>query len=201
MKFLKVAGMAAAVMLAASAAANAMSVTATQLSMADLDGIDPVANISATGGVNFFQTLTGNQFTGGSLTARTPWEGSKHEDNGVYSSVQAGGSAVFEFAELQTGLSMIWGSPDTYNDLVLTFIVGGAETSILASTLGVTLGSGAALLEIAGVSFDSLVLSSSQNAFEFANLNTTTAVPLPAGGLLLVTAMGGLALVRRRKSA
>ncbi|MBG6178689.1 hypothetical protein IWQ55_006555, partial [Labrenzia sp. EL_208] len=58
----------------------------------------------------------------------------------------------------------------------------------------------ASLVGVTNVAFQKIVLTSGSNAFEFANLKTTP-VPIPAGALLLVTAVGGLALVRRRKSA
>ena len=52
----------------------------------------------------------------------------------------------------------------------------------------------------ASSAFNSFEMRSSRAAFEYANLQVA-AVPLPAGGLLLIGAMGGLAALRRRKAA
>jgi hypothetical protein len=65
------------------------------------------------------------------------------------------------------------------------------------------------LVTISGLRFDRMVIGADHRAFEFANLRaaefpdprTTTVVPVPAAGLLLAAAIGGLALMRRRKAA
>jgi hypothetical protein len=52
---------------------------------------------------------------------------------------------------------------------------------------------------ISDILFDRVVFRSTRNAFEFANVTTTAAVPLPAAGLLLMGALAGLRPVSRRR--
>lgn len=141
---------------------------------------------------------------------RSPWESAgspiSHNDPGaLYTSVQGGATATYNVGN-STGLSFVWGSPDTYN--LLEFLLG--NTVIDSVTLGIghnilpaSWGTDSALAsfsDIAGGMFDAIRFSSGTNSFEFANLSSTPApVPVPAAGLLLITAIGGMAVVRRRK--
>ncbi|CAJ1369813.1 MAG: VPLPA-CTERM sorting domain-containing protein [Roseibium album] len=204
MKSLNFAGIAAAIFLAASTVASAApTLSFSGLNQAQIEALTPVANIAPTSTTgNYFNNVIGNQFNGGGgLIARSPWEGTSHQNtDGVFSSVQGGSSATFEFDKVQTGLSMIWGSPDSYNDLVITLLGGGGTYTINGNDVKGPSGILASLVGVTNVAFQKIVLTSGSNAFEFANLKTTP-VPIPAGALLLVTAVGGLALVRRRKSA
>lgn len=194
---LKTAALAAGMTAMMAIGAMAATVTATPLSIADLDGMTPQANPSATAtsGAGVQENTTGSV----AGEKRTPWEGSIHELTGLYTTVGAGQWAIYEFSKLQTGLSLIWGSPDNYNDLILELIIGDV---VVASFNGVAaqppVAIGASLFTVTDVQFDRLRFTSSQNAFEFANL-TTTPIPLPAGGLLLIGGLGALIAVRRRK--
>jgi len=179
--------------------ASAVTVVFTPLAIADLNGMTPTANPSPSSTTPvFLDNVAGNQSSGGTLVARTPWEGSIWENSGAFSSVQAGGSATFTFAGEQDGLSLIWGSPDDYNDLTITLTGGGAPVSINGADVQGPVGELASLVIIKDVLFSSVLFESSTNAFEFANL-TPSPVPLPAGVFLMGTAIAGFGVMRRRK--
>ena len=117
--------------------ATAATVSFVGLSTADLDALTPASNplaSSTTGTV--LENITGNQFSGGgSLVARTPWEGSIHENTGEYTAVQAFSSATYSFGpdNLQNSISLIWGAPDGFNDLVITLTGGGGKPARLSA--------------------------------------------------------------------
>ena len=132
---------------------------------------------------------------------------------GIYSSVSRNGSATFDFGGPHRVLEFVWGSIDKFNSL--TFYLGGLQVdtfqfTTLASAQAVGFVGGrsmgrdsmtARIINIgAGGTFDRVVFRSTEDAFEFANL-TAAQVPVPAGGLLLMGALGGLAFVRRRRAA
>jgi hypothetical protein len=127
-----------------------------------------------------------------------------------YSSVQAGGTATFNFAP-SNALSILWGSPDTYNTLQFWSGLGG--TGILLYTI-----TGALLIQTFGhdqvdVStasvFQSVVLTSELDAFEFAGLSggctggpcapVDNPVPLPGALPLFVGGLAALGLLTRRR--
>lgn len=128
---------------------------------------------------------------------RSPWQGTTL-DGSVYSSIT--GAASYTFGSLRTKLSLVWGSPDAYN--TLSFLLDGVEVGSvngieLVGCCGTNIPS--SLITISGVGqFDEVVFTSGAPAFEYANV---AAVPLPAGGLLLLGALGGIAALRRRKTA
>jgi len=107
-------------------------------------------------------------------------------------------------------LSLLWGSLDDYN--IIQFFKGGIEVAsatggqVLASG-GEPSASGAAFVKLfVDGGFDQVHFRSDAPAFledtaAFEFSNVTAAIPLPAGGLLLITALGGIALLRRRKQA
>ena len=136
----------------------------------------------------------------------------------AYSSIQANSSATYNTGLANT-LSILWGSPDYYN--TLTFWSGTDGT-------GTNLGSLSVTTEIGGVSgslplgiqtyghdqmtftdvdgtFLSVVLSSSVNAFEFANLTfglnqNGLGAPLPAAFPLFAGGLGVIGLLARRRN-
>lgn len=143
-------------------------------------------------------------FTGSvSGIRRSPWQGSAIDENAAssyYTSVSAGSTATYVFGRLVPGISFLWGSPDSYNDLDIILSGGGATNTVNGAQAQGPVAIGAQFVTIWGdVAFDTVTFRSGQNAFEFANLQ---AVPLPAAGWMLLAGVGGLAAMkRRRKSA
>ena len=133
---------------------------------------------------------------------RSPWEGTS-EDGALYTSVSGGAAATYEFASLQSALTLLWGSVDTYNDI--DFYAGGSLVDTINGAALISAGAPNGLSFIVATivtdfAFDSIVIRSGSNAFEFANLSTT-AVPLPGAALLLLSGIGGFAFSSRRKQA
>ena len=139
-----------------------------------------------------------------------------------YSSIEGGGSATYNVGVANT-LSLLWGSPDSYN--TLTFWSDGNGTGTDLGSLSVTTETGITgilPLEIqtyghdqmtftdADGTFESVVLSSSTNAFEFADLtagyiHTVDPAPLPPALPLFGAGLGIVGLLgwhsRRKASA
>ena len=131
-------------------------------------------------------------------------------DNLPYTSVQANSTATYTFAGEASSLSLLWGSPDSYN--YIEFFSGpngtlngpGLEGIISGSALPFqTYGHDQLTLALdGGLHFESVLLySSGSNAFEFANLlarvNLDQVVPLqptPLPGALALFA-GGLGMI------
>lgn len=120
------------------------------------------------------------------------------------------GSAKLSFGDaVQYAFQFLWGSVDSYN--YIEFFLGSDSVALfggddVAGELGLWPKDNyeiAALVSFVGFEngFDSIQFRSNSSpkdyAFEFA---LPAPIPLPAGGLLLATALGGLALVRRRKN-
>lgn len=137
-----------------------------------------------------------------------PWAGTPIAVPGVsqvYTSV-ARGFAEYTFGgtgKLFKTLSFVWGTPDPFNRVV--FFRGGVQVDSIDGTLFSTRALNVdmpltTVSNINGGGFDTVRFSSQGVAFEYANLSVA-AIPVPAAGLLLLTALGGVALLRRRKAA
>lgn len=116
--------------------------------------------------------------------------------------------AILILDSAKNTFSMLWGSIDTYN--AVKFCLGTTCDTISGSeiklaTTGAQYGTGNAIVTFTSdfyfetVSFFSnFGRNGDAPAFEFAV--APVPVPLPAGGLLLLGALGGIAALRRRKA-
>lgn len=198
---------AAAGVLAFSASmAFAVTVTST-----DVIPTTPVANpladsISGTVLENTTGSVAGERLS--------PWTSVLADISAApYTAILADSSATYSITGNKVGeISLLWGSPDTYNDLVITLSGAGGSVTINGGDPALQpvfpgpagTGRGVSLVTItdtAGFGFDSITLSSTGlNAFEFANL-TLAPIPLPASLPLLIAGLGGVAFVRSRRKA
>jgi hypothetical protein len=128
--------------------------------------------------------------------------------NLVYTSIQANGAATYNFGPADS-LNILWGSPDSYNTLSFYSGLNGTGSllfSITGSALGIqTYGHDQVDFTMTGGAFESVVLTSSGNAFEFADLqDAPIETPLPAALPLFATGLGAIGLLgwrKKRKSA
>lgn len=116
----------------------------------------------------------------GTVIARSPWttrtgpaQSQEVDREFLYAKI---GSITFDLIRAEngsgpaTGATLLWGSPDSYNQLkllkdgqvVASIVPGGAVPVDPTHTYAVT---------IAGVTFDTLIFLSTQASFEFANLS------------------------------
>jgi hypothetical protein len=160
-------------------------------------------------------------------TYRSPWENAATPGSGAtgwnllqYSSVQANSSATYNFTAT-TVISLLWGSPDYFN--TIAFYSGPGGTGYLGSLsatalnpptgIGDVVGSVPLLIQTVGHdlltfkdvggTIQSVVISTGNNAFEFADLlptpNTQLDTPIPAAFPLFATGLGVMGLLARRR--
>jgi hypothetical protein len=134
---------------------------------------------------------------------RSPLQGAGGtlEEDTPYWNVLGRETGILDFDGTHTSLSLLWGSVDTYN--TIEFWLGGSLVTSVISTLLAPApvpgnSGGASFVTVSNLTFDEVRFVSNSNSFEF--LGVSAAVPLPAGGLLLIGAIGGLAALRRRKT-
>ncbi|MGV8986872.1 MAG: VPLPA-CTERM sorting domain-containing protein [Cypionkella sp.] len=161
----------------------------------------PTVSIANPTSTNFTGTYDENVTNSVSGERLSPWFGTALDGIGQFSAIN--GTVTYAFGSLMDTLKIVWGSPDDYN--YLKFYKGGAEVatvsgSEITSQFGANINNSLFTITDFG-KFDSVKFISTSAAFEYANVEgALSAVPLPAGGLLLLSALGGAAALRRRKS-
>jgi hypothetical protein len=124
----------------------------------------------------------------------------------TFSSVRSG-SVGYNFKGGASDLSILWGSPDTYNTLSFYDGLNGGGTllgSFTGSSLAAALGIGHDYVTFSSpVAFLSVVLGSGAPAFEYAALSVggpggLSPVPLPPALLLFGSGLLGLMFLRNR---
>jgi hypothetical protein len=117
-------------------------------------------------------------------------------------STEPGGSIEFTFEGAQNYFGLLWGSVDNYN--TLTFLMGDTEVGSVTGSQALLLGNGyqgiggSTYVNITGISFDKVRVTSDQYAFELDNVAYGK---VPDAGMtvaLLGISLGALALARRR---
>lgn len=190
--------------IALMSASSANAATVQFFDLPDTRFENPAA-IATTGDVRQNVTRTWSWFS-------NPWPTAGADPNqdptAWFTGVGAKASATYAF-DLSGGVSFVWGTPDYYNrveflwgDIVVDSLQLNASYD-LSPALRRTGAALAVFSDIAGGVFDGMRMSSPRISFEFANLTTSppiAPIPLPAGGALLLTALGGLAIARKRKA-
>jgi hypothetical protein len=186
-------------LLALSLGTAAQAVTVTNTTVSGL-GTDPfvAGSVTLPGGSSWFDAPDIEVGSAGGLY-RTPFEGGTGAGTAQFFNVTADNSpAILVLNSVQTSLRLLWGSVDTYNTLELFLGNSLVATVTSANMVNPQFSTGAEYVTISGQAFDEVRFLSSTNSFEFAAI---AAVPLPAGGLLLIGALGAFAVLRRRTPA
>lgn len=156
---------------------------------------------------NFRLNFQGSDLSPPAPNSRTPWEEFAGLANtGYYNSVEANGFAEYAFQDIQKSFSIMWGSPDDYNRLsfyngqALVFAIDGDDSAI-TNTPGYEAQRKFVNVKVSDIMFDRVRLDSfGKDAFEYSNVGVPQ-VPVPAAAVLLVTALGGLGFMGRKKRA
>lgn len=185
--------------IAALMASGASAATVTTNTIAPTYDGKLQAPTSVSGVVRL--NLQDNELDGAPPESRSPWDTLPNKATGYYHSVQVGSQAFYDFAELQTSFSVMWGSPDTYNTIVFRknnqteFSLNGGQLGLAQGQLG----KGFVNVLVTDIEFDRVVFrNGGSDAFEYANV---APVPLPAAAWMLVAGLGGIGLLSRKRKS
>lgn len=169
-------------------------------------------NGDATTATGVSDSLAGFSYTDSGLTTetssipnvtRSPFETTgAYGDN--YFNLAANGYLDLTLNTAVNTFSFLWGSPDNYN--FVEVLLDDATSAIFSlgnippvTTPGL-LANFVTFRSFDGAKITGVNLYTSGTAFEFSNLSSAQ-VPLPAGGVLLLAALGGMGALRRRNKS
>jgi fibronectin-binding autotransporter adhesin len=118
-----------------------------------------------------------------------------------YMAVLGGGSELISYSGHETVFGLYWGSVDAYNSLTFSdgVTIGGAQITALIDDGDQTSYSSNRYVIISGLPlFDSVTISSSQNAFEFDNVAVGT-TPLPSTWSMMLIGLACLGFAGYRQ--
>lgn len=121
-------------------------------------------------------------------------------DSGAYLSAESGAPITLSFSKPQDFFGLLWGSIDTYN--TLTFFDKGVAvetltgSDITANPDGFEGFGGSSFVGVSGLTFDTVVASSTSPAFEF-DFVSSSAVPEPAAWMMMFVGLGALGFMMR----
>lgn len=197
---MKLKALLASTIMAIALSVNSLS-AATVSVLGYVQGNEIYSNIAPT-------SFTGSVFTDVSGTVknlrRDIYEGTAMANIGLYNSVSGGATMTYSLSgKSGSTFDFIWGTVDSYNYLTLNNVGGGKEVigGQMVHALGkFKQGESNLIVQIrAENAFESVTLSSKNNAFEHS-FDQPAAIPVPAAGLLLLSALGGIAIARRKFS-
>lgn len=204
----------ASVTLAAPFSAQAFTASAgtnTNLPILALTGTG--VHTGTISGVGVFGTITGGAVYGSTQTG-TATQPFGTVGNFLAAGPSATSPAVMTFAQGLSYVSFLWGTPDTYNTLVVNYLLNGSAQTVSFSptatgtVIGLT-GDGQSssdryvqFMAGAGEVITSLSFQSpSTNAFESSNFRVTAAPgPIAGAGLVPLLGLASGWLTRRRRA-
>lgn len=188
--------------LSVAAASGATAATVT----VGMPGFNPGALIAADSTMGSVAENVTGSING---VRADPWAGTSFEGTGAYTAVSQNASATYFFGGTTNAYSFLWGTPDTYNTLEL-LLDGVVVDSVAGGGTGIAGFADRQTNRFVTVTSDSvfngLRFSSGGIAFEYAALQpdlevVIAPVPLPAAGGMLLLALGGVAVLARRREA